>query len=116
DAAAPQRLGGAFRERDEASLALPDEFGHAADAVLDRYVRIDARHAINVKRLDAEIFQALFAGSAQITRIATAQAVGAAITRTAALRVNLRVVPAAADRFADQPMIVALAITRGRVQ
>ena len=53
---------------------------------------------------------------AQITRIATAQAVGVAVTRAAALRVNDHFVPAAADRFADQAMIVALAITRRCVE
>src|SRR5215813_4465839 len=46
----------------------------------------------------------------QITRIAAAHRVGAAIAWAAALRMNDHIISAAADRFADQAMIVALAI------
>ena len=57
--------------------------------------------------------EALFAGLAQITRIAAAaNSVQAAVARTATLRVNDHLVPAAANGFADQAMIVALAIAR----
>src|SRR5271163_2740760 len=61
--ATPERVDRALRERDEPCLALVDELGHAPDAFLDWHVRIDARHAKDVERLDAEIFQALLAGS-----------------------------------------------------
>src|SRR5262249_36878827 len=97
--------------------ALPDEFGHAADAFLDRHIRIDARHAKHVERFNAEIFQALFAGPAEITRIAAAtEAVGATIARAPTLRADDHFMPAAADRFVDQAVVVALAITRRRVE
>jgi len=83
-------------------LAFLDELGHSPDAFLDWHVRIDARHAKDVERLDAEILQALFAGLTQITRIATAaHRAWAAIARAAALRVNDHIMSAAADRFAD---------------
>src|SRR5215470_10433346 len=109
--ATPERFGRALRERDETCLTLLDELGHSADAFLDWHVRIDARHAKHVECLDAEVFQALFAGLTQITRItAAAHRVWAAIARAAALRMNNHIMPAAADRFADQAMIVALAI------
>src|SRR5205814_1826902 len=71
-AAAPKRLGRALRERDETRLALPDELGHSPDAFFDWYIRIDARHAKAVERLDAEILQARLAGLTQITRTAAA--------------------------------------------
>src|SRR5712692_9969636 len=53
-------------------LAFLDELGHSPDAFLDWHVRIDARHAKDVERLDSKIFQALLAGLTQITRIASA--------------------------------------------
>src|ERR1700730_6385199 len=85
--------------------------GFSPDALLDWHVRIDTRHAKDVKRLDAEIFQTLFAGLAQIARIASsAYRVRAAIAWAATLRMNDHLVPAAADRLADQAMIVAFAV------
>ena len=45
------------------------ELGHSPDALLDGHVWIDARQAKDGERLDAEIFQALLAGLAQIARI-----------------------------------------------
>src|SRR5215813_2056353 len=85
-AATPKRFGRALRERDETRLALPDELGHSANAFLDWHIRIDARHAKDVERLDAEILQALFAGLTDITRItAAAHRVWAAIARAATL-------------------------------
>ena len=78
---------------------------------LDWHLRIDPRHTKNVERLDAEILQALLAGLTQITRITAApHRVWAAIARAASLRVNDHIMSVAADRFADQAMIVALAI------
>src|SRR5215471_17597847 len=112
-----QRLGRALREGEETCLALLDELGHSPDAFLDRHVRIDARHAKDVERLDAEILQALLAGLPQITRIAAAaHGVSAAVAWTAALRMNHHVMPAAADRLADQAMIVAFPVTGRRVE
>src|ERR1700730_17558388 len=106
-----QRLGRALRERDETCLAFLDELGHAPDAFLDRHVRIDARHAEDVERLDAKIFQALMSGLTQITRITSAaHGVWAAVTWAAALRVDDNIMSAAADCFADQAVIVALAV------
>ena len=62
----------ALRERDETCLALPDELGHSPDTFLDWHVRIDPGHTKDVERFDAEIFQTLFAGLTQITRITAA--------------------------------------------
>src|SRR5215831_10269289 len=113
----PERLGRALRERDETCLALLDEHGHSSDAFFDGHVRIDARHAKDVERLDAEIFQALLAGLTQIERIAaTACALRTAMARAAALRMNDHLTPAAADRFADQAMIVPLAVAGRCIQ
>jgi hypothetical protein len=57
-----------------------DELGHSPDALLDWHVRIDAQHAKDVERFDAEIFQALLAGLPQIARIAaSAHGVRAAV-------------------------------------
>src|SRR3984893_12961283 len=106
-----QRLGRALRERDETCLAFLDELAHSPNAFLDRHVRIDARHAKDVERLDAKIFQALLAGLPQITRITSAaHGVWAAVTWAAALRVDDNIMSAAADCFADQAVIVALAV------
>jgi len=59
----------------------------------------------------------LLAGLAQIARIASsAHGVRAAIARTAALRMNDYFTPAAADRSADQAMIVAFAVAGRRVE
>ena len=107
----------ALRERDETCLALPDELGHSPDTFLDWHVRIDPGHTKDVERFDAEIFQTLFAGLTQITRITTAaHRVWAAIARAAALRMNDHVMPAAADRLADHSMIVALAVAPRSVE
>ena len=85
------------------------ELGHSPDAFLDWHVRIDARHAKDVERLDAKIFQALLAGLAQITRIASAaHGVRAAVARAAAFRVDDDIMSAAADCLSDQAVIVAL--------
>ncbi len=65
----------------------------------------------DVERLDAKVFQALPAGLTQITRIATAaHGVGAAVAWAAALRVDDNIMSAAADCFADQAVIVAVAV------
>ena len=109
--ATPKRLGRALRERDETCLALLDEHGHSSDAFFDGHIRIDARHAKDVERLDAEIFQALLTCLTQITRITpAAHGVWAAVARAAALRMNDHIIPAAADRCAYQAMIVTLAV------
>src|ERR1700730_17376015 len=109
--AALQRLGRAFRERDETCLAPLDELGHSPDAFLDWHVRIDAGHAKDVERLGAKVFQALLAGLTQITRIpSAAHGVRAAVARAAALRVNDHIMSATADCFADQAVIVAVAV------
>ncbi len=106
-----QRLGRALRERDETRLAFLDELGHPTDAFLDRHVRIDSRHAKDVERLNAKIFQALLAGFTQITRITSAaHRVWTAVPWAAALRVDDNIISAAADGFADQAVIVAVAI------
>ena len=56
-------------------------------------------------------FKLCLAGLTQITRIASAaHRVWAAVAWAAALRMDDHVMPAAADRFADQAMIVALAV------
>src|SRR5258708_27442265 len=107
----PERLGRAVRERDEPCLALVEHRGHSPDAFLDRHVRIDARHAKDVERLDSKIFQALLAGLTQITRVASAaHGVWAAVAWAAALRVEDNIMSAAADCFADQAVIVAVAV------
>src|SRR6516164_7230565 len=108
----PERLDRALRERDETCLTLLEELGHSSDAFLDWHVRIHARHTKDIERLDAKIFQALLAGLAQIARIASStHGVYATIARAAALRMNDDFMSAAADRFADQAMIVAFAVT-----
>src|SRR4029077_12556288 len=85
--------------------------GHPTDAFLDRHVRIYSRHAKDVERLNAKIFQALLAGLTQITRITSAaHGVGAAVARAAALRVNDHIMSATADCFANQAVIVAVAV------
>src|SRR5215813_9100200 len=115
--ATPQRLRRALRERDEPCLAFLNELSHSPDALFDGHVRIDARHAKDVERLDAEIFQALLAGLTQIERIAaTACALRTAMARAAALRMNDHLTPAPADRFADQAMIVPLAVAGRCIQ
>src|SRR3984893_17812130 len=112
-----QRLGRALRERDETCLAFLDELGHSPDAFLDWHVRIDARHAEDVERLDPKIFQAPLAGLTQITRIASAaRRVWAAVAWAAALRVDDNIISTAADCFADQAVIVALAVARRCVE
>src|SRR5947209_6902116 len=109
--ATPERLGRALRERYEPRLALLDELGHFAHAFLDWYVRVDARHAKDIEGVHAKVLQALLAGLAQIARIASAaHGVRAAVAWTAALRMNDHLMPAAADRVADQAMIVAVAV------
>src|SRR5215472_14816526 len=111
DTATPERLGRAFRERDEARFALLDELGHSADASLDWCIGVNAWHAKDIERFNAEILQALLAGLAQITRITpAAHRVWAAVAGAAALRMNDYVMPAAADRLADQTMIVTVAV------
>src|SRR5690348_17937112 len=116
-AAAAERLRRAFGQRDEAGLAFLDQLRHGADAFLDRHVRIDPRHAKHVERLDAEILQALLAGLTQITRIAAAAyPAGRAVAGAAALGVDDGVVAAAAQRLADQPGIMALAVARRCVE
>src|SRR5437899_11020972 len=61
--------------------------------------------------LDPKIFQALLAGSTQITRIASAaHGVWAAVAWAAALRVDDNIMSAAADCFAEQAVIVAVAV------
>jgi len=53
----------------------------------------------------------MLAGLTQITRIASAaHGVCAAVARAAALRVDDSIMPAAADCFADQAVIVAAAV------
>ena len=65
----------------------------------------------DVERFDTKIFQALLAGSTQITRIASAaHGVWAAVAWAAALRMNDNIMSAAADRFTDQAVIVAVAV------
>jgi hypothetical protein len=76
-----------------------------------------ARHAEDVEPLDAEILQAVFQGFPQIARIAAAaHAFGIAVARAAALRVNDDVLAPAADRFANQAVIVAPAVARRAVE
>src|SRR5262249_36001497 len=87
------------------------------DAFLDWHIRIDARHAKDVERLNAEIFQALLAGLTQISRIASAaHGVWATVAWAAALRVDDDIMSAAADCFADQSVIVAGAVARRGVE
>jgi hypothetical protein len=63
------------------------------------------------ERLDSKVFQAVLAGLTQITRIAsTAHGVWAAVAWAAALRVDDNIKSAAANCFADQAVIVALAV------
>src|SRR5215218_10181411 len=115
--AAPQRLRRAFGQRDETRLAFLHQLRHPADAFFDRNVGIDTRHAEHVERVDAEIAQALLAALTQIARVAAAaHGIGAALARAAALGMNDDVASAAADRLADQPMIVTLAIARRGVE
>ena len=65
----------------------------------------------DVERLNAKISQALLAGLTQISRIASAaHGVWAAVAWAAALRMNDNIMSAAADRFADQAVIVAVAV------
>jgi hypothetical protein len=94
-----------------------DELGHSSDAFLDWHIRIDARHAKDVERIDSKIFQALLAGLTEITRIASAaHGVWATVAWAAALRVDDNIMSTAADCFADQAVIVPLAVAGRRVE
>jgi hypothetical protein len=115
--AASQRFGRALREGDEPCFSLLHQFGHAGDAILDRYIGVNPRHAEDIEALDAEVLQALLAGLTQIARIATAtDGLRAASARTAALGMDDDIMPAATDRFADETVIVALTVARRCVE
>src|ERR1700744_5562928 len=101
--AAPQGLRRAFREADEARLALLHQRRHRRDALLDRDLRVDARHAEHVERLDAEMLEAGLACFAQVSGIAAA--IGRA-ARAAAFRMDHDLMPPALDRLADQAVVM----------
>src|SRR5436309_6263883 len=68
----PDRVRAGFRQRYVTRFALLDESRHAANRFLDRNIGIDAGHAEDVQRFDAEPSQAFLAYPREVLRAATA--------------------------------------------
>src|SRR5438309_12101247 len=107
----PDRVPARFRQRYVARFALLDESGHAANRLLDRNIGIDAGHAEDVQRFDAEASQAFLACPREVLRAATAAlARGIGSTWAAGLRMDDDPLASARDGLADQLVVVSAAV------
>jgi hypothetical protein len=112
------RRGRSLGKAEIADFTGPHKVRHGAYGLLDRRVGIDAVLIIEVDHLDSEPFQARFTSRAHVLGLTT----DAAHMRTGGIADNRKfrcqeyLVAAAANRIADQNLVVAVPVNIGCIQ
>ena len=98
-----------------ADLALGDEFGHGAEGVGDRHLRVGAVQVVEVDDVDAEPGQGRLAVAAHMLG-PPVEMHPIGVPDDAELRGDLGLPGQPGQRPADQPFVVPLAVTHRRVE
>src|SRR3954462_2456555 len=93
---ASERRGARLAEAEIADLALLDELGHCSDRLLDRHLRINAVHVVEINDVHVQALKALVDRDASGLGSAVPLAIGIAAPRSE-LRRDLDFVSAAGD-------------------
>jgi hypothetical protein len=106
----PDRLRARFRDPEKTRFARADEFAHRADRFLDRHRRIDPVNVIEIDDFGLQPSQAALARRLDVFRAAVGGWRSVRPPQIAELAGDDVIVPALADRPADQLLVAAIAI------
>ncbi len=100
-----------------ADLSLGDQFGKAADGLLDRRVRVHAVLVVEVDVVRAEALERALDGQAHVLwRAVHSARTVASMQEGAPLRSDDNLIPASGDRLAEQFLVEVRAIDLGGVE
>src|SRR5690606_31642348 len=114
---APYRGRPCFGEPKVADFPRPNEFGHGADRLLNRDLRIDTMLIIQVDNIDLQPAQARVTGCAHVFGIAAnAEELAAGTADVTELGGEYHLLPATGDGATNQVLVAARAVHVRRIQ